>query len=181
MPGFAYGLHPLPSEFTAAGCPHGRAEVMPCPAPGPVRASSAYWSQAVRRVTGSEPGKMTGMTVVYLVQHGDKEPGPGDPGYIPARPDHAVRPDALLARPEGRSTARRQWRVARHTAATAERRPAPSGTPRDTPGTSFQRVLASSTPAGRQPRSGRVIGRQPVRAAPKSYESCSDYSAGPAV
>ncbi len=80
MPGFAYGLHPLPSEFTAADCLHGRAEVMPYPALGPVRGSSAYWSQAVRRVTGSGPGKMTGVTVVYLVQHGEKEPGPGDPG-----------------------------------------------------------------------------------------------------
>lgn len=27
-----------------------------------------------------EPGKMIGMTVVYLVQHGGKQPGPGDPG-----------------------------------------------------------------------------------------------------
>jgi hypothetical protein len=80
VPGFAYGLHPLPSEFTAADCLHGRAEVMPYPALGPVRGSSAYWSQAVRRVTGSGPGKMTGVTVVYLVQHGEKEPGPGDPG-----------------------------------------------------------------------------------------------------
>jgi hypothetical protein len=53
---------------------------MPYPALGPVRGSSAYWSQAVRRVTGSGPGKMTGVTVVYLVQHGEKEPGPGDPG-----------------------------------------------------------------------------------------------------
>ena len=31
-------------------------------------------------MTGSGPGKMTGVTVVYLVQHGEKEPGPGDPG-----------------------------------------------------------------------------------------------------
>jgi hypothetical protein len=61
-------------------CLHGRAEVMPYPALGPVRGSSAYRSQAVRRVTGSGPGKMTGVTVVCLVQHGEKEPGPGDPG-----------------------------------------------------------------------------------------------------
>jgi hypothetical protein len=53
---------------------------MPYPALGPVRGSSAYRSQAVRRVTGSGPGKMTGVTVVCLVQHGEKEPGPGDPG-----------------------------------------------------------------------------------------------------
>ena len=26
------------------------------------------------------PGKMISMTVVYLIQHGDKQPGPGDPG-----------------------------------------------------------------------------------------------------
>ena len=45
-----------------------------------MRGSGAYWSQAVRRVTGSGPGKMIGMTVVYLVQHAEKEPGLGDPG-----------------------------------------------------------------------------------------------------
>ena len=27
-----------------------------------------------------QPGKVISMTVVYLVQHGDKQPGPGDPG-----------------------------------------------------------------------------------------------------
>lgn len=27
-----------------------------------------------------QPGKMTSMTVVYLIQHGDKQPRPGDPG-----------------------------------------------------------------------------------------------------
>ena len=64
MPGLAAGIHPLNSEFTTADCPHGRAGVMPYPAPGPVRSSGAYWSQAVRRVTGSGPGKMIGMTVV---------------------------------------------------------------------------------------------------------------------
>jgi len=53
---------------------------MPYPALGPVRGSSAYRSRAVRRVTGSGPGKMTGVTVVYPVQHGEKEPGPGDRG-----------------------------------------------------------------------------------------------------
>lgn len=26
------------------------------------------------------PGKLISMTVVYLIQHGDKQPGPGDPG-----------------------------------------------------------------------------------------------------
>jgi len=26
------------------------------------------------------PGKMISMTVVYLIQHGDKQPRPGDPG-----------------------------------------------------------------------------------------------------
>ena len=26
------------------------------------------------------PGKMISMTVIYLIQHGDKQPGPGDPG-----------------------------------------------------------------------------------------------------
>jgi broad specificity phosphatase PhoE len=31
-------------------------------------------------MAGSGPGRMTGMTVVYLVQHGGKQPGPGDPG-----------------------------------------------------------------------------------------------------
>ena len=31
-------------------------------------------------MAGSGPGRMTGMTVVYLVQHGDKQTGPGDPG-----------------------------------------------------------------------------------------------------
>ena len=31
-------------------------------------------------MTGSGPGKMTGVTVACLVQHGEKEPGPGDPG-----------------------------------------------------------------------------------------------------
>ena len=49
---------------------------MPYPALGPVRGSSAYWSRAARRVTGSGPGKMTGVTGVYLVRHGEKEPGP---------------------------------------------------------------------------------------------------------
>jgi broad specificity phosphatase PhoE len=29
---------------------------------------------------GPQPGKVISMTVVYLVQHGDKQPGPGDPG-----------------------------------------------------------------------------------------------------
>jgi broad specificity phosphatase PhoE len=53
---------------------------MPCPALGPVRGSSAFWSQAVRRVTACGPGKMTGIMVVYLVQHGEKGPRPGDPG-----------------------------------------------------------------------------------------------------
>jgi broad specificity phosphatase PhoE len=61
-----------------------------------MRDTSAYWSHALRRVTGSGPGKMTGMTVVYLMQHGEKEPGARRSAADRAGPDagHADRPVA---------------------------------------------------------------------------------------
>jgi broad specificity phosphatase PhoE len=85
-----------------AGAPYDGLPVIPCLRPSESQASAAdlAWlgSSVPRRSTrhrsadarigqrddpmGAEPqpGKIISMTVVYLVQHGDKQPGPGDPG-----------------------------------------------------------------------------------------------------
>jgi broad specificity phosphatase PhoE len=80
VPGLAPGIHPLTSEFTTARLPawQGRSHAVPGARP---RAR-----QRRVLVAGGPAGDMlragqdTGMTVVYLVQHAEKEPGPGDPG-----------------------------------------------------------------------------------------------------
>ena len=51
----------------------------------------AHWPGLLVRVTRSGPGKMTGVTMVYLVQHGDKERLPGDPGLTALGRQQATR------------------------------------------------------------------------------------------
>jgi hypothetical protein len=72
-----------PSEFKAARCRLSMAEVIPyhgARRPG-IRPAVTRIGQRDDPM-GAEPqlGKVISMTVVYLVQHGDKQPGPGGPG-----------------------------------------------------------------------------------------------------
>ena len=45
-----------------------------------VHGMRAHWPGLLVRVTCFRPGRMTGVSMVYLVQHGDKERLPGGPG-----------------------------------------------------------------------------------------------------
>jgi broad specificity phosphatase PhoE len=49
------------------------------------------WQRLLRWLARFGPGKMIGVTMVYLVQHGDKEPLPGDPGLTELGRQQATR------------------------------------------------------------------------------------------
>ena len=64
-----------------------RRNICPVAAPALIPLTCVSWSPSGGRVIRwvadpgrCHPGKMISMTVVYLIQHGDKQPGSGDPG-----------------------------------------------------------------------------------------------------